>query len=486
MSTEKDTERNTDSPSNLSSRADANSGSWDGQFVAGKDPTFESQQTDITMCIPASRISSRELKEYLDCHYPGQYSVQRRDSSFDNCFSRLHLPGLKSALLPIHILDFNSTYFFDSSYLGSLVGTLVSSSATMAEESQNGDVVTQPSVDGHGLHLAFDGFNFGDLPIRGFAMDALMTPIEGIQPGDLTIYNNALSLLTAAFSAKEKWTKDSEEEFKMEIGGMWGLTSSGTALFLVRRFMTARRRFQHAHRGIVESTFPVTALKADGPIVTNALNDIRSLLVKPQWKTHVVGLLTPDPGAPPTARADAEQHPNAVVSCEDLATLLQDEFITRGLLENPVHHEYITKLINNSMDPPTRTKLWQMIIEARTGHSGDRVAQAVCNNIFRSFSSACLLQEELQQSVRSLKTWATRLKLPPLDVTDLQLYKNKGEDNRDEAKLAGGEEHGTIDNDKDDGGEDDDEVNITLSRKRKAKNSVVSKSKRGRQDNEVL
>ncbi|OTA87204.1 hypothetical protein M434DRAFT_35450 [Hypoxylon sp. CO27-5] len=359
----------------------------------------------------------------------------------------------------------------------------------MAEESNNEHAAAQRLVVGDGLRLAFDGFTFGDWPIRGFAMDALMTPIEGIQPGDLTVYNNALSLLSAAFSAKEKWTKDSEEKFKSEIEDMWGLASSNTALFLVKRFITARRRFQYDHRGIRDFIFPWEknlgrTQKADGPIVKNALKCIRSSLVKPQWETDVVGLLTPDPGALPTTRPVAEENRSAFVSSEDLAALLQDEFIKQGLLENPVYHECITKVINSNLDPPTRTKLWQMIIEARRGHSSDRLTQVVCNEvcngIFRTFSSASSMQKEVDQSVSTLKTWAARLELPPLNATELRSCKNEEEDNYGEAKIAGGEDNGVNGNDKDNDDDDDYEVIIILSEKRKAENVSVSESKRRR------
>ncbi|KAI0149703.1 hypothetical protein F4776DRAFT_671979 [Hypoxylon sp. NC0597] len=353
----------------------------------------------------------------------------------------------------------------------------------MAEESNNEDTATQRLVSGNGLRLAFDGFAFGDLPIRSFAMDALTTPIEGIESGELTIYNNALSLLTAAFSAKEKWTKDSEEEFKSEIEDMWGLASSGTALFLVKRFLTARRRFQHDHRGIRDFIFPWEKnlggkQKPDKPNVKSALEGIRSSLVKPQWEINVVGLLTPQPGALPIPPADAEQHPNVVVSSEDLATFLQDELIARGLLGAPVYHECITKIINDRIDAPTRTKLRQMMIEARTGHSGDRLSQVVCNEvcdgIFDTFAAACLLEGNLQRSVSSLETWAARIELPPLDIAEPNLRENEEGNNRGEGEVAIKEENGVDDND------EDEEVVMTLSDKRKAGDNPIPESKRRR------
>ncbi|KAI0149704.1 hypothetical protein F4776DRAFT_659603 [Hypoxylon sp. NC0597] len=54
----------------------------DRQIATAEDLAFESQQTDIIMHIPASRIGSRDLKEYLDRHHPGQYYVQLKRDIF--------------------------------------------------------------------------------------------------------------------------------------------------------------------------------------------------------------------------------------------------------------------------------------------------------------------------------------------------------------------------------------------------------------------
>ncbi|KAI1373023.1 hypothetical protein F4677DRAFT_430768 [Hypoxylon crocopeplum] len=52
------------------------------QRLSIEDPIKAGRHNGNPMSFPASRVSSSQLKEYLDRNYPGQYSVQLKRDNF--------------------------------------------------------------------------------------------------------------------------------------------------------------------------------------------------------------------------------------------------------------------------------------------------------------------------------------------------------------------------------------------------------------------
>ncbi|KAI1392936.1 uncharacterized protein F4822DRAFT_441681 [Hypoxylon trugodes] len=290
--------------------------------------------------------------------------------------------------------------------------------ATNADD--NSGPATQCQLEERGVCLVFDGFKFPSRLINGDAMKALTTPIPEIEPGPVTIYFNALDLLSKALHVKLTSPPQSQVEFKSAVDRAWGLASVNSTFFLVRHFTAARTRFRAKlkNKNHVYVRNGGKNLANDSLLFKKSLNDILEQARRPPEEIPTGPLAPRDNMVFPIQ--PAEYH--TPISSAELAKNIYEVLIAQGPVGHENTQELIIAVLEASTKLGTRIVLHEMMNEAQNGSSGIQMNQFLCREICRQFhvaiESACTdgidkAMPQLSGCLGLFEEWRPRLDLSP-------------------------------------------------------------------------
>ncbi|KAI0881277.1 uncharacterized protein GGS22DRAFT_192365 [Annulohypoxylon maeteangense] len=250
------------------------------------------------------------------------------------------------------------------------------------------------------LIIDFDGFIFEDAQIDPSVSTALTTPLQGVDAGEATVYNNALNLMTTALLFKQEWidnTPESKTRFINAVTRHWGLTTANATSFLIDMLFSARRRVF----GCWEQTpSQVRKTFSESPETVAIIHDILRATKVP---TFVQGIH--NPVAP-------HLKPYAVI-CKDLVRLVQGDILGLGFAEDEINTQQITNIIGRMLSPGHQLLVQRTIEEAQAPGQICPIIVSIRDDMVRKLrtavSNAYCGEQRIVNVVAELAAWKPRI-----------------------------------------------------------------------------
>ncbi|KAI1459936.1 hypothetical protein F4805DRAFT_472525 [Annulohypoxylon moriforme] len=257
--------------------------------------------------------------------------------------------------------------------------------------------ITDGSQD---LTLDLDGFIFENVQLGVPISTALMTPLKGVEPGEVTVYNNILNLMTIAVLYREEWKDNSSEvktRFINAVARHWGLAGLEDTYFLVEMVTSARERYMSEE----DANSPeLRESLHDNPSTVEAIRDILRATKVLASVQDIHGPVVP------------HRIPCTVI-CEGLVSLTQADITSRGIPKDEIDTQRIAAIINRMLSPAYQRLVQQTIEESQAPCQGCPLIVSIRDNILRKLRTAVsnAYQEErmMIKAVLELEGWNPRL-----------------------------------------------------------------------------